>query len=323
MKCLIIGAGQLGSRHLQGLLKLTQEQLIYVLDPSQDSLEIAKKRGEEINHLHLLNYTSDWNDLPKEIDLVIVATGANVREKVVAQLLEGFKVANLVLEKILFLVFLSYTKVEALVKKTQTPTWVNHPRRMFGHYQQIKKELDKLNEKVVFQVVGGNWGLACNGLHFIDLCAFLTGEKVQEIDLDWVDNKIHESKRAKNIEFTGSLKGRMDNNSSFTITSFDDESSDITITISTNTQRWIVQEGRAQKIVHIAKENNYNEVVSSITADYQSSLTTAIANDIFGSGKCSLPSYEEACGSHIPFIEGSIKKYVEISGVETKVCPIT
>ena len=23
--------------------------------------------------------------------------------------------------------------------KTKTPTWVNHPRRMFNHYQEIKK----------------------------------------------------------------------------------------------------------------------------------------------------------------------------------------
>ena len=235
----------------------------------------------------------------------------------------NFKVKNLILEKILFQDINSYSEISNLIKKTKTSTWVNHPRRMFNHYQQIKKELSKSNEKIVFQVVGGNWGLACNGLHFIDLCAFLTGKKVQEIDLEWVDNKIHESKRANNIEFTGSLKGRMVDNSSFTISSFDDEESDITVSISTNTQRWIVQEGRAQKIVHIAKENNYSEVVSSFTADYQSSLTTVIANDIFGFGKCSLPSYEEACGSHIPFIEGSIKKYVAISGVDTKFCPIT
>ena len=37
----------------------------------------------------------------KEFDLVIIATAANVRQKVVAQLLEGFKVDYLVLEKIL------------------------------------------------------------------------------------------------------------------------------------------------------------------------------------------------------------------------------
>lgn len=319
----IVGAGELGSRHLQGLLKVTKEQAIYVLDPSEKSLEIAKNRAGEINHSHSLNFTSTWEGLPKEIDLVIVATGANVREKVVSQLLDAHKVAHLVLEKILFQDLESYIKIEALLKKTQTPTWVNHPRRMMPHYQEIKKELDKTEEKIVFQIVGGNWGLACNGLHFIDLCSFLSGDAVKAIDFEWVDDVIHESKRANNIEFTGSLKGTMNNNNSFVITSFDGEIADITVSVATSSNRWIIQEGRAQKIVHISKENAFSEVVSSFTMDYQSSLTTALAESLFTSGNCDLPTYEEACASHVPFIEASINKYVKNTGIDTNICPIT
>jgi hypothetical protein len=194
---------------------------------------------------------------------------------------------------------------------------------MLLHYQQIKKEIIKSKEKVVFQVIGGNWGLACNGLHFIDLCSFLTGEQIEEIDFKWVDNTIHESKRVNNIEFTGSIKGRMKDNSSFVITSFDNEISDISITVSTNSQRWVIQEGRTQKIIHSSKENNFNEFVTSFKTDFQSTLTTKIANDLFELGNCNLPSYEEACKSHIPFIKKSLKKYIEITGIETSVCPIT
>ena len=47
-KILLIGAGQLGSRHLQGLLKFQKKQFIYVLDRSEDSLTVAKKRAAEI-----------------------------------------------------------------------------------------------------------------------------------------------------------------------------------------------------------------------------------------------------------------------------------
>ena len=319
----IIGAGELGSRHLQGLLKVTSPIDVYVLDPSSNSLEIAKKRADEISHSHSLKYSSDWNDLPKEIYLVILATGANVREKVVTQLLEGFKVFNLVLEKILFQNLESYTKIEALIKKTNTPTWVNHPRRMMQHYQQIRNEIIKSGESIVFNVVGGNWGLACNGLHFIDLCSFLSGQPVQELDFNWLDNEIHESKRANYIEFTGSLKGKMKGNSNFVITSFNGDAADITVTIVTKTQRWIVQEGRAQKIFYLSKEKDYNEVITSFTTEYQSSLTTSLVNDLFKSSQCNLPSYEEACASHIPFIEASLKKYNELTGENTKICPIT
>ena len=98
---LIIGAGQLGSRHLQGLLKFEKEQLIYVLDPSENSLNISKERAQEVENKHNLIFINDWDKLPTEFDLVIVATGANVRSKVVSKLLTDFKVKNLILEKIL------------------------------------------------------------------------------------------------------------------------------------------------------------------------------------------------------------------------------
>lgn len=320
---LIIGAGQLGSRHLQGLLKLKGSLSIYVLDPSLESLEISKKRAKEIENNHKIQFIESWDIVPEKIDFVIISTGANVRAKIVHLLLNTYKVGNLILEKILFQDIESYEKISKLIKNTKTPTWVNHPRRMMSHYKQIKKEIRIANENVLFHVVGGNWGLACNSLHFIDLCYFLTDEVVEEIDFDWVDKRIHKSKRENNIEFTGSVKGKMKNNNCFTITSFHKETSDISINISSASQRWIVQEGKAQKITYLSKENNFNEVVTTFTTDFQSNLTTKIVNDIFEFGKCDLPTYEEASISHIPFIKCSLKKYIEITGVKTNICPIT
>ena len=127
---LIIGAGQLGSRHLQGLLKLESEQNVYVLDTSVESLKISEERSKEIPHNHKIVFTTSWNYLPKAFDLVVMATGAYVRSKVTQHLLENHKVNNLVLEKILFQDLGSYKTVKDLVTKTQTSTWVNHPRRM-------------------------------------------------------------------------------------------------------------------------------------------------------------------------------------------------
>jgi predicted dehydrogenase len=320
---IIIGAGQLGSRHLQGLMKSHNEQVIYVLDPSKTSLDIAKERANEVECEHIIKYIQDWDKVPFNIDLAIVATGANVRSKVVSRLLTICNVKNLVLEKILFQDLKSYSEISNLIKSKNTSTWVNHPRRMFLHYQKIKKELFKYKQEIIFQVVGGNWGLACNSLHFIDLCSFLTGKRVNEIDFDWVDKRIHESKRENNIEFTGSVKGTMNDNSCFIITSFNKEVSDISINISSGSQRWSIQEGRAQKISYFSKENNFNEVITNFTTEFQSTLTTTLANDILESGKCNLPTYEDACASHFPFIEASIKKYIEITGINSEICPIT
>ena len=43
----IIGAGQLGSRHLQGLAKLQLPCQVHVVDPSPKSLEVARQRFAE------------------------------------------------------------------------------------------------------------------------------------------------------------------------------------------------------------------------------------------------------------------------------------
>ena len=45
----IIGAGQLGSRHLSSLALSVNDLEIQVVDPFQGSLEVAKSRFEEAN----------------------------------------------------------------------------------------------------------------------------------------------------------------------------------------------------------------------------------------------------------------------------------
>ena len=73
----------------------------------------------------------------------------------------------------------------------------------------------------------------------------------------------------------------------------------------------------------IHEENSFNEVVDTFTNEYQSSLTTKIIDDILIKGDTSLPNYEEACSSHIPFIKGILETYNKINGSNTLFCPIT
>ena len=322
IKSLIIGAGQLGSRHLQGLLKFEKEQLIYVLDPSENSLNISKERAQEVENKHNLIFTNVWDELPTEFDLVIVATGANVRSKVVYKLLTDFKVENLILEKILFQDINSYSEIRNLIKKTKTSTWVNHPRRMFNHYQEIKKIISQNEEKVSFQVYGGNWGLACNGLHFIDLFSFLSNSEVEHIDFGGVEEVV-DSKRLNNIEFMGSIMGEFKNGSDFKISSINGSYADITVCVFTKSNRWIIQEGTAQKVIHLSFENNFNESITAFKNEFQSTLTTRIINDILTEEKITLPDFDEASSSHIPFIKSALNTYTRITGIKTSIIPIT
>ncbi len=319
----VIGAGQLGSRHLQGLLRLTIKQKIFVLDPSEVSLEVSKARANEIPNKHEIVFSKNWEVLPQNLDLVIIATGANVRAMLIEKLLPEYKVKSLVLEKILFQDLKSYEKIGEILQQTNTPTWVNHPRRMFSHYENIKNTISSSNEKVNFFVEGSNWGLACSTLHFIDIIAYLAGSSVSKIDMHWIDSKIHETKRANCIEFTGAVKGELSNGNHFVVSSLDGDLGEVTVMITTNSNRWIIHEGRAPKIIHLSKDSGFIPEIYDIVMEFQSTITTRIAQDLFDKATCSLPTYQKACESHLPFIKVALDKYNELTGAQTEICPIT
>lgn len=321
-RVLVIGAGQLGSRHLQGLVKYSRAMEIYVLDPSQDSLKIAQEREQEITHKHTVTYSQSWESLPDFFDLVIVATNANVREAITIRLLENHKVRFLILEKVLFQELGAYERVEQLLVKNNVVTFVNHPRRMFQSYKAVKETLTP-NTRGVYSIVGGNWGLGCNALHFLDLFVYLSGKKILDVDVDSVDNQLIESARKGFFEFTGTLTGRLEDGSFFTITSFKGDASPATVTVFNNEQRFVIQEGGTPQIYALSKQSLFKSENNDFRIQYQSDLTTEIVKELFEENRCSLPSYEEARHSHELFINALLEKYNMITGQESVILPIT
>lgn len=318
----VIGAGQLGSRHLQGLLKCKIQQEIYVLDPSNESLNLARLRANEISHEHNIHFVTDWTFLPQVLNLVIVSTSANVRENVVVQLIENYKVDFLVLEKVLFQQIESFSKVGNLIEKNQIKTWVNHPRRMFHSYQEIRQNLLNKTPRV-YQVAGGNWGLACNALHFIDLFEYLSDTNLDSLDASWVDNQILPSKREGFIEFTGTVKGLLNDGSTFSITSFEGEPSAVTITAFDDENRYVIQESGTLCIYKFNKQSAFRAEVSPFVMEYQSDLTQRLASAIFENGECELPTFEHARRTHEAFIVTLLDKYNQIQKTNSNLLPIT
>ncbi len=318
----IIGAGQLGSRHLQGLLKYKIQQHIYVLDTSPDSLKLARQRADEISHQHRVHFVVDWTAIPQNIDLAIVATNSNVRESVVLRLLENFQVNFLVLEKVLFQSLRSFSKVGDLIGKKQIKTWVNHPRRMFESYHAIKQSLLKGTPRV-YQVAGGNWGLACNALHFIDLFEYLSGTQLATLNATYLDDEILPSKRDGFIEFTGTVHGLLHDGSQFSITSFKGEPSAPTITLFDAENRYVIQEADTPCIYRFSKQNAFKVQTSNFVKEYQSALTERLASAILEIGDCDLPSFAHARLAHEKFIGPLLERYNQIQKTHSTILPIT
>ena len=317
---LIIGAGQLGSRHLQGLLKSKYEYKIYVVDPSEISLNICKQRSNEIKHNKSIDFILKLESIPRKIYFVIISTSSLYREEIIYKLLRKFEVKYLLLEKVLFPNLEAYQKVNEQFQKTNSKVWVNHPRRIFSFYKKLKLRLDAKNN-INFILNGGNWGLACNGLHYIDLFCFLSNSQIEFIDTNGVEKTVMQSKREGYLEFLGTIKGNLINGNKFEITS-SNNNDDCILQIEYGTSYIQVNETKREAIF---QDNlgilNFNKINFEI--ELQSELTNKIIEKLIDKQTCDLVDFEFSSNTHYIFISELLKKYNTITGQINEKLPIT
>ena len=144
----IIGAGQVGSRHLQGLGKVDRSITVSVIDPNPSSLETAKTRFLEMpNNINIQNilYSETLEVLNGVVDVAIIATNADVRRNVVEKLLEQINVRYMILEKVAFQSVEDFEFVKAILYKRGIKAWVNCTSRIVPYYMSVKKELRSEN----------------------------------------------------------------------------------------------------------------------------------------------------------------------------------
>ena len=322
-KIAIIGAGQLGSRHLQAMSKISFPVQIEVVDTLPQSLETARFRFDEMArniNVSKVSYVSSMQQLSEVIDFAIIATNADVRADVVRSLLSFCEVKNILFEKVLFQNPEDYSQIQELLQAKNVNAWVNHPRRQFSFYKELKSQLSG-SKQISYQVQGGAWGLACNGLHMIDHLAFLTDEKAMEISGAGLNQAIIQSKRKGFIEFSGALYGKIGNHP-FSLYCHNDASPE-TITICSDNLNLIIDE--ANGWIRVASRENgwkWEEKKEKIIC-YQSELTNLVAEDVLLSSKCDLPTYNEAMKLHLSFIRCLMTHLENIENKKYDLCPIT
>jgi len=319
----IIGAGQLGSRHLQGISQSNFDISIEVVEPFTSSREIAEERYKEMgnnNHVKDIQFFDNIQKLSNSLDLVIVATGADVRTKVVTELLNTKNVNNLILEKVLFQTIEEYFIIEKLLEETNTKCWVNHPRRMFPIYKDLKLKLKDATQ-ISYNFQGGDWGLGCNALHFIDHLSYLGNSTNLSLENKYLENKIYESKRKGFVEFNGLLTGKISNHT-FSLYSNAQETASIFSIVSDVLIAYINENSGEINIA--TKENNWKwEVQKEKIVYFQSELSNILIEDILIKNKCDLPTYKEAMDLHVPFIKCLLNHMENVTGQKHKLCPIT
>lgn len=312
----IIGAGQLGSRHLQGLKGAASPLAITVMDSCKESLQVSKERYEVVDAIgeKTIEYVTSLQEFPKELDLVIIATGSKPRASIIKSLLDYASVKYLVLEKVLFPTLREYKEIENLLKEKQVRCWVNCPRRMYGMYKQIKETIDT-SKPIYMTNADEDWGLCCNAIHMIDLFMYLTEETSYSVETKFLNKEIEDSKRGGYIEMTGTLKILTPKGNELTLISEHNFTGEKNILIENGDDLYGVSEGEGFYLYN--KKFDY-------AMPYQSQLTGVLADEILKTGGCSLTPYRTSVLYHKPFIEAMLERYNEIKGTpDNKLLPIT
>ena len=304
----VIGAGQIGSRHLQALAKLDLPLELYVIDPSVDSLEVARQRYSELEinpMIKAVRFNTTLEGLPSRLDYVIISTSSKIRLSVLRSLLESHEINALLLEKILYTRLQDYLEAEALLNKNCVKTWVNCTRRAFPSYRALKQML-RGQLIVDFQVHGGEWGIGCNAIHYIDLLAYISpGATLVELNTDTLDAGCIPSKRNSFVEFTGTCNGRMSNGAFFTLTAVRGSTLRSLIRIRTEKCTMIVDEAAKTLLSFNDEEKRWHQQYFDVPLTSES--MTLVATEILLHGTSHLATHTESVALHTPFLKGLLR----------------
>ena len=311
----LIGAGQLGSRYLQGLAGIKRHLSITVVDPSNQSLGIAKERLAEVeSSSHSIRFLNSIADGEDPVDLCVVTTPAHCRAKVVSTISDQHEVNAWILEKVLAQSSQQVDQIERSLAG-HPRVWVNTPRRLMAWHQKIKAQLLASGPvSLRVRMSGGTWGLACNAIHFIDLVSWWTGATVNGVDGralgDW-----QPSKRSGFQEVFGYLMVNFCDGTSLEL-SCNQSDNPPQIEVETPQGIWLIEETGGKAF------GPSGQVITG-QLSFQSALTAPLVEQILTFGRCELPSLADSAAQHRPFLDALLQHCNQSHSRQVLAVPIT
>jgi len=316
----VVGAGGIGSRHLQALVHLGPKARVIAVDPSIAALGTARTRVDEVvsTDRAAVEFAGSLRSLPEELDVVVIATGAAVRRQVVENLLAQHRVGALVLEKFLFQRAVDHTEVGDLLSRSGTSAWVNTARRAWPCYRALAHRFGPGPVSVQVDAPGG-LAIGTSAIHFADLLVFLGREPDMEAATSGLQHA--ESRHAGVVELTGTLRATTPSGSSLRYTCDRTTSARLMVTLTWPSARVVVSElDQLAWTCDEARGGGWRQ--ERFPTLLQSELTHVVVRHLLSRGSCDLTPYEEAVPPHLAILQALSEPLAGRSGPDVLV-PIT
>ena len=306
---LILGCGNLGKRYLEGIIKSKLNLNIYLVETDSNTYSNLNKNISNLNTEHKIFIFKSIHQLKqKYFNLLINSTPASGRFKLIEKCILKFKIDNLILEKVLENNIDELKKFEGLRLKN---CWVNTFLRTLKIFRDIK---NLENKYIRMEVKGGNWGLLCNAIHYIDLVSWLIDKEPEEILTKKLSQNLIKSKRKGFVEIYGKLKVKYDVFTELELIC-DNSNKDLEILFESNIIKFKYNLING-KFESVNKEGLYK-------IPYQSEMSKDLIENILIKNYCNLTEIDESIKLHQIFISKIVNFSNSIKAENLNYIPIT
>ena len=321
-RIILVGCGNIGSRHLQAIAKLSHEVKVDIVEPSNDAQNFAKLRLKEIT-CDKTNHEFFWyksvNELKKTGDLVVVATNSIGRADLILELINKGN-TRFFIEKMVCQSVNEYNLLLKKMKEYGGIGWVNTNPRCFKSYKKIKEILQDMKVISLSVKTNSKNGLGTNAIHYIDLFSWLVEDNKIILNGESLLDELLPNKRGQNFkEFSGAITGTTKNGSSLSLTFLPNLNDEMIVEISTNKLKIVIDETNG-KITTYGDTRDYN---LEFNYEHVSSTSIHIIDGILKNDKCLLPTLNESFNVHSELFRIFNAHINKLLKENIELCPIT
>ena len=305
----LIGCGGVGKRHLEAMLKVKHDINIEVVEPNVGNIQTTPV-GQNINYFTKIEEVSD------NIDICLIATTANVRKKVILELVSKKNVKFMILEKVVFQNEKDFDEIIKLFEEKNIKSWVNCHLRAQPIYKELKRQSIVSYDTTITYDYSDDFTLSSSAIHILDLFSYLCDDYDLEIQDIITDTELKTSRHSGCVDFNGYMKVK-----------------------STNGYELVVKKRDAHFGEHLTVHHNDLTVRSSEGDDpdnrigfvqdkkipyvWQSSLTNSYIDDIIKKSDCDLSTLENSAKLHKVMLRSFRRLLKEDYNREVVDCPVT